>query len=406
MKQQALAGVKVLDFGWVMAGPWLGKQLADHGAQVVRVESTKRPDTMRASRHVAVSTAANPDDKPTFTHLNTSKYGITINLRHPRAQEMVERLIKWADIVTENFTPGTIGKLGLSYERIRQIKPDIIMVGCSVYGQTGPLAQQWGMDGTGNALSGRTYLTGWPDRSPTTPMCIPYGDAILPLFAAAAVIAALDYKRRTGKGQYIDASMLEVCTRQISPAIFDWKANSHLQTRMGNRVPDAAPHGVYPCTGDDRWCAITVFSDEEWAAFCKALGDPSWTAEQEFASLSMRKQNEDKLDNLVAGWTKNHTAEDVMQILQAAGVPAGIVQNAQDLMDKDPQLKERECFVKLKHPVLGIFNHPSPPYKLLKTKAEVKTSPCLGEHNEYVCTRLLGMSDEEFIDLMEAGVFE
>jgi len=406
MNKQALAGVKVLDFGWVIVGAWTGKQLADHGAQVIRIESARHPDTLRASRHVSISTATNLDDKPTFTHLNTSKYGITINLRHPRAHEVIDRLIRWADVVSENFTPGTMSKLGLSYEYISKIKPDIIMVGCSVYGQTGPLAREWGMDGTGNALSGRAYLTGWPDRGPVVPTCIPYGDAVLPLFAALTIVAALDYKRRTGKGQYIDASMLEVCVRQVSPALLDWQANAHLQTRTGNRIPYAAPHGVFPCVGDDRWCAIAVFTNKEWKAFCHVIGDPPWTKEGKFSTLDLRKQNEDELEKLVAKWTKRHSAEEVMQMMQAAGVPAGVVQNARDILENDSQLKERECFVMLKHPVLGAFSHPTPPYKLLKTKAQVRTSPCLGEHNEYVCTQLLGMSDEEFVNLLADGVLE
>jgi benzylsuccinate CoA-transferase BbsF subunit len=228
---------------------------------------------------------------------------------------------------------------------------------------------------------------------------------VLPLFNVLAVVAALDYKRRTGKGQYIDASMFEVLTHKTSPAILDWEANAHLQTRSGNRVPHAAPHGVFPCTGDDRWCAIATFTDEEWQAFCHVIGDPTWTRER-VATLELRKENEDELEELVAEWTKQHSAEEVMQMMQAAGVPAAVVQNAQDLLEHDPQLKESGSLVPLKHPVLGIFNHPNPPFKLLKTKAQIRTSPCLGEHTELVCTQLLGMSDEEFVELLQDGVFE
>ena len=405
MPKQALAGVKVLDFGWIIVGALTGKHLADHGAQVIRVESVTRPDTMRAERQVSISTATNPDDKPMFSYLNTSKYGMSVNLKHPRAREVIDRLIRWADVVSENFTPGTMSKLGLSYEYMSKIKPEIIMVGSSVYGQTGPLAREWGMDGTGMTLSGHLHLTGWPDREPVMTTCCPYGDIVLPLFAASAIVAALDYKRRTGKGQYIDASMLEVCSYKISPALLDWQANAHLQTRMGNRILNAAPHGVFPCLGDDRWCAIAVFTDEEWKAFCHVIGDPPWTKEPRFVTLDLRKQNEDELEKLVAEWTKNHSAEEVMQMMQVAGVPAGVVQNAQDILENDPQLKEREFLVPLEHPVLGIFGHPTPPYKLLKTKAQVRTSPCFGEHTEHVCTQLLGMSDEEFIELLQEGIF-
>jgi benzylsuccinate CoA-transferase BbsF subunit len=405
MNKQALAGVKVLDFGWIIVGGVTSKQLADHGAQVIRVESVTRPDAMRGDRQVSISKANNPDDKPMFTYLNTSKSSIAVNLKHPRSREVIDRLIRWADVVIENFTPGTMSKLGLSYEYMSQIKPEIIMIGCSVYGQTGPFARQWGMDGTANALSGRINLTGWPDREPLVPACCPYGDMVLPLLAALAIVAALDYKRRTGKGQYIDASMFEICVHSMSPAFLDWQANSHLQSRNGNRVPYAAPHAVLPCLGEDRWCAISVFTKEEWEAFCSAIGNPEWTKEPRFATLDLRKQNEDELEKLISEWTKKHSAEEIMHRMQAACVPAGVVQNARDILENDPQLKEREFLVPLKHPVLGVFGHPTPPYKLLKTPAQVKTSPCFGEHTESVCTGLLGFSDEEFVELLREGVF-
>jgi len=405
MEKQALAGVKVLDFGWALVGSLTSKQLADHGAQVVRVESITRIDLPRTNRMVSMSSATNPDDKPWFTHLNTSKYGMCLNLKSAPARSVIDRLIRWADVINSNFTPGTLTKLGFDYDYAKSVKPDIIMVAGSAYGQTGPMAREWGVDGTGAALSGYLELTGWPDRSPVGPN-VPYGDVVLPSFIAAAIVAALDYKRRTGKGQYIDASMLEVCAHQITPALLDLEANGHLQTRNGNRIPYAAPHGVFPCRGDDRWCAIAVFTGSEWGAFCHAVGDPPWTKESRFATLKSRKENEDILEELVAEWTKQFTAEEVMQTMQTTGVPAGVVQTMQDVLEHDPQLKDREFLVSLEHPVIGVFGHPTPPYKLLKTKAQVRTSPCMGEHTEYICTQLLGMSDEEFAELYQQGIFQ
>ncbi len=405
VEKQALAGVKVLDFGWALVGSLTTKQLADHGAQVIRVESITRVDLTRTNRMISRSSATNPDDKPWFTHLNTSKYSLALNLKCASARGMMERLIRWADVINSNFTPGTLNKLGFDYDYVKTIKPDIIVVAGSAYGQTGPMAREWGVDGTGAALSGYLDLTGWPDRSPVGPN-VPYGDVVLPFFIAAAIVSALDYKRRTGKGQYIDASMLEVCAHQITPALLDWEVNAHLQTRNGNRIDYAAPHGVFPCRGEDRWCAIAVFTDSEWKAFCHVLGEPPWTKEQRFATLSSRKANEDALEEFVAEWTKQYPAEEVMQKMQAAGVPAGVVQTMKDLLEHDPQLKEREFLVPVKHPVIGVFGHPTPPFKLLKTKAQVRTSPCLGEHTEYVCTQILGMSDEEFIDLFRQRLFE
>lgn len=405
MSQQALAGVKVLDFGWLIVGALVGKHLADHGAQVIRVESASRPDIMRTDRQVSVSTAASLDDKPVFNYLNTSKLSMAIDLRHPRARGIIEKLILWADVINENYTPGTMSKLGLDYEDLCRIKPDIIMCSSSTFGQTGPLAREWGMDGSGLTLAGNLYLTGWPDREPVMTTCAPYGDVVLPVFGAMAVIAALDHKRRTGKGQHIEAAMTEICSRVISSALLDWAANKNLQNRSGNRIPYAAPHGVFPCKGDDRWCAIAVFTEEEWQAFCRVIGEPSWTREKRFTTLRTRKQNEDELEKLVMLWTIQHKAEDVMRLMQSAGIPAGVVQNAQDILEKDPQLRDREFLVSLEHPVLGTFGHPAPPYKLTGTPAQLKSPPCIGEHTEYICTQLLGMSDVEFIELEQDGVF-
>jgi benzylsuccinate CoA-transferase BbsF subunit len=404
-RKQALAGVKVLDFGWALVGSVTTKQLADHGACVIRVESKTRLDNARATRSTSGSAGNNPDDKPRFTHYNTSKYGITLNLKHPEARKIINKLIKWADVVNENFTPGTMDKMGYGFDYVRGIKPDIIMVGGSVYGQTGPMARQWGVDGTGQAATGYFDLTGWPDRGPVGPNGH-YGDVTLPLVLAAAIVGALEYRQMTGKGQYIDGSMVEVCIHHITPALLDWQANKHLQTRNGNRVPHASPHGVFPCLGEDRWCVITVFTDEEWKSFCNVIGNPPWTKESKFITLQGRKENEDELEKLVGKWTVQHTAEEVMHTLQATGVPAGVVQTMQDILEKDSQIKERGYLTPLKHPVIGVFGHPTPVYKLSKTKAQIRTSPCLGEHTEHICTKLLGMSDAEFVNLLQQGVFE
>jgi benzylsuccinate CoA-transferase BbsF subunit len=403
MENQALAGVKVLDFGWAIAGAYASKHFGDYGAQVVKIESKKRPDLTRTATQISLSTARSLDDKPWFTHLNTSKYGIIINLKHDRAREVMERLIRWADVVNENYVPGTMKKLGLGYEDLKKIKPDIIMVSSSAYGQTGPLAKEPGTDAMGSSLTGHHYLTGYPDRMVYG---LNFGDYMLPYFSVLAVVAALDYKRRTGKGQHIDASMFEVMCHKSTPFILDFEVNAHISTPIGNRNFYAAPHGVFPCIGDEKWCVIAVFTNEEWQAFCHVIGDPPWTKEQRFATFDLRKQNEDELEELVAGWTRKYSSTEVMRMMQEAGVAAGVVQNAQDLLDNDPQIKEREFFVSLKHPILGFFSHTRPPYKLLKTKAQVRTSPCIGEHTEYVCTQLLGMTDTEFTDLFHAGVFE
>jgi benzylsuccinate CoA-transferase BbsF subunit len=402
--QQALAGVKVLDFGWALVGSLTSKILADYGADVIRIESKTRPDLSRISQNVSKSQRGNPDDKPWFVYLNTSKYSFTLNLKHPRAKEVIDRLILWADVINENFTPGTLTKLGFDYDYASDLNPGIIMVSGSAYGQTGPLAHEWGIDGTGAAWSGYLSLTGWPDREPVGPQ-MPFGDTIVPYLNVVALMAALDYRRRTGKGQHVDTAMIDVATHQATPALLDWQVNGRLQTRSANRVPHAAPHGVFPCLGDDRWCAIAVFQEEEWQALQAVMGKPAWSLKPEFSTLALRKEHEDELEAYLSGWTKSQQAEDVMHLLQQAGVPAGVAQNAADLIETDPQMKTRHLVKTLMHPVLGEMGHPSPTFILSETKPYLRTAPLLGEHVELVCKEILGMADSEFEELKREQVF-
>jgi crotonobetainyl-CoA:carnitine CoA-transferase CaiB-like acyl-CoA transferase len=255
-----------------LVGSITTKQLGDFGATVVKVETSKRIDLLRTDRQVSVSRSDNPDDKPWYNDLNTSKYGILLDLKNPKTAGILEKLIRWADVVMENFSPGTMKKLGLDYPSITKINPTIIMASGSVYGQTGPMANEWGVDGTGNALSSRLYMTGWPDRCPVVPSGMPYGDVVLPFILASAILAALDYRRRTGKGQYIDACMFEALVQQMAPAMLDFQITGDMPERSGNRIETAAPHGVFTCKGEDRWIAISIFTDEEWAAFCRVAG--------------------------------------------------------------------------------------------------------------------------------------
>jgi benzylsuccinate CoA-transferase BbsF subunit len=405
MDQPALNGVKVLDFGWALVGSLTGKHLADNGAMVIRVESSTRIDLSRTNRMVKISTGNNPDDKPWYTHLNTSKLGMALNLRTPQAKDIVTRLIRWADVINENFTPGTLGKLGIDYNYAKTIKPDIIMLSSSAYGQTGPMAGEWGVDGTGLAMSGYLDQTGWPDRMPVGANA-PYGDVVLPYINAMAIVAALDYKRRTGKGQYIDTSMVEVCIHSNTPNLLDYQANNHFRARNGNRIDYASPHGAFPCKGEDRWCTIAVFNENEWQAFCRVIGNPTWTEDVKFADMKSRKKNEDELENLISQWTIQYADYEVMRKMQEAGVPAGVVQTMADILGNDPQLKEREFLVPIKNPALGVFGHPAPAYKLSKTKARVGHAPSMGEHTEYICLNILGLSDVEFAELVGQNVLE
>lgn len=405
MDQKLLEGVKIFDFGWALAGGYTTKLLGDYGATVVKAESSVHIDFARTNRMVSVSSRTNPDDKPFYSYYNTSKLGLSINLKHPRAKEVIARFYRWADVVFENFSPGKLDELGFGYEFAKSIKPDIIMCHVSIYGQSGRMSNQPGTDGTGSSAAAHRLLTGWPDRYPVPPSNIFYGDMLVPLFAVTSIVAALDYRRRTGKGQEIDCSMFEALAQKAAPTVVDLAGNGNLQSRSGNRVAYAAPHGAYPCRGEDRWCAIAVYSDEDWKALCEAMGNPDWCRDPRFDTLEGRKGSEDVIDEEISRWTREWEADRLMEYLQSRGIAAGVIQTAGDLVDADPVLRERNYLAPVDHPVLGPFRHPRPPFLLSGHEPSMAPSPGLGEHTFHVCTEILGMTDEEFIELDQAGVF-
>jgi crotonobetainyl-CoA:carnitine CoA-transferase CaiB-like acyl-CoA transferase len=402
--KEALDDLKVIDFGWAIAAPTLCWFLATHGATVIRIESNKRPDVYRVS-------APYKDGKPGvnragfFAYPNVNKLSIALDLTQTKGIAIAKKLIAWADVVVDNFRVGPMEKWGLSYEDIRKIKPDIIMLRTTNQGLTGPYNKQagWGWQLVG--LTGISNIGGWPDREPLS-LGMPYTDVIAPRFGIAALMAALVHREKTGEGQLIDLSQLETSIHFIGPTMLNYFANNEEGKRMGNASPNAAPHGVYRCKGDDRWCAISVFTDEEWRGFCKALGNPIWTEDPKFKLFLNRKKNEEELNILVEKWTSQHPAESVMSLLQNEGVPAGVVQNGQNIYE-DPQLNYRNYFWTMDHPEMGAFAHLGQPFGLSETPAKPRMpAPCLGEHNEYICTNILGMSDEEFVDALSSGVLE
>ena len=401
MTDYALEGLKIADFTWYAAGPHTTRYFAIHGAMVVRIESEARLDATRANAPHRDGIPG-PNRSGTFAHANTSKYGITLDLRHPRGIEVAKRLVAWSDVVVENFTPGTMEDMGLGYEDLVKIKPDLIMLSTSNQGQTGPQARRPGFGIHLEALSGFNYLIGWPDSEPVI-MAGLATDMIAARFAASILLAALDFRRRTGNGQYIDLSQYQASLQFLAPPLLDFVVNGRIAQRVGNSSPCAAPHGVYPCLGEDRWCAIAVFSDQEWLAFCQALGNPVWSQEHRWATLEGRKENEEDLDHLVAETTTRFVAEELMGLLQTHGVSAAVVKNAADIYS-DPQLKYRGHFIPVEHSEIGSYLAEATGYRLSRTPFEFKPSPCLGEHNEHVYTQILGMSDEEFIGFLESGV--
>jgi benzylsuccinate CoA-transferase BbsF subunit len=402
--RSVFTGIRIADFTWYVAGPVVTKYFAQYGAQVIHVETSIKIDGHRSSppfrsESPAVNTSA------LFATSNDNKYGITLNLKHPKGLDIAKRLVAWADVIAENFTPGTMERLGLGYDELKKINPRIIMFSTSNQGQTGPRRSQPGFGSHLTALSGFTNITGWPDRSPSVPWG-PYTDFASIHFATFALTAALEYRHRTGKGQHLDLSQYESSLHLLTPLLLDYQVNGREFTRMGNRSQCAAPHGVYPCKGEERWCAIAIFTDDEWRRFCQVSGKPSWLSDPRFSTLTKRKENEDELDRLIGEWSKDFSAEDVMVMLQSAGVSAGIVENAKDLSE-DPQLKYRHYFKELEHPEIGKYLCEGNAFCLSKIRPDFRMpAPCLGEHNEYVYTKVLGMSDKEFIELLSEGVFE
>ncbi len=376
-----LSGVRVLDFAWALVGSITTKTLGDLGAEVVKVESRTRPDLARLDVQVSASQPGNFDDKPWFAHLNTSKRSLSLNMKDPRSREVLDPLIEWADVVVENFSPGTMKKLGLDYDALAARNPGIVMVSGSVFGQTGPLAQEWGVDGTGGALSSRTYLTGYPDRDPVIPGAVPYGDVIVPYVMAAHVAAALQYRRETGRGCHVDASMYEICVQQMREFIAAARRGETPQ-RTGNAAPGVLWQDVLRAAGEDRWVAVSLFDEDDRAKFAAIAGEDP------------------------AGWCATREDHAIVAELQAAGIAAGVVQDAEDMLERDPQLAERDALVTLDHPLLGPFGHIATPIRFSRDVPEPFRAPRIGEHVEEIARTLSGMTPERIAELESAGVFQ
>jgi benzylsuccinate CoA-transferase BbsF subunit len=395
----ALEGLKIADFSWVGAGPRATKDLADNGATVIKIESRERLDLGRLSPPFKAS-SKDPDGSAFFAQTNTSKRSVTLNLRHPGALALAKRLVAWSDIVFENFSFGYMERIGLGYEDLKAIKPDIIMVSVSATGRTGPLAQFRGYGNAAGALSGHAALSGWPDRPPHLPP-FAYGDVIAPLFAVIATLAAVEHKQRTGKGQHVDVSQFEPMVHVIGDVVGEFSATGKALKRA-NRSERAAPHGVYPCAGADNWIAIACPSDESWRMLAAAMAAPQLATDKRFASLDDRKQNEDALDALIADWTRGQDKSELTRQLCEAGIAAGAVQNGKEVFD-DPQLAALGHFVALDHPVLGASAMPASPFALSGTPGAVTRSPLLGEHNREVFIDMLGLPEAEFDALVADG---
>lgn len=391
-RKAALEGVRVVDFTWVLAGPYCSRVLADFGAEVIKVQSAV----------IGKETL----DSSYFVTYNRNKLGVTINMANPKGVEVCKRLIRVSDVIVENFSARVLRQWGLDWESIESFKPDTILVSMAGFGHTGPMKDYVSFGPTLHALAGITKLTTFPGHGPIG-YGYSYADHVGGMSGALGVMQALNYRYRTGKGQFVDVAQLEGLTSLLSTALLECTFNGRPPKPMGNKLqhPAVAPHDVYRCKGDDRWVAIAVFDEEEWCAFCQAIGNPAWTREERFSTHLTRVENAVALDRLIEEWTLQHTAEEVMHLLQGAGVAAGVVQNGQDLGEFDAQLKERGFYVKARHTELGEVRLDGSPIRFSRTPFQAKrAAPIMGEDNDYVFRELMGMSDEEIETLTEEGV--
>ncbi|MDZ4278967.1 MAG: CoA transferase [Dehalococcoidia bacterium] len=399
--------VNVLDLSWVAAGPLCGMIFAYHGAAVVRVESAVRIDVARGS---PPSAGHGINKSGYFAAMNLGKYDVCLDLNKPAGLEVTNRLVDWADIVLEGFTPGTMKQWGLDYESLRRRKHDIIMISLTLQGQTGPEATLPGYGLQVQGMSGLASLTGWPDGPPTG-VTLAYPDYVVPFFATFAAMAALDQRERTGEGQHVDLGQMEAMINVTGTAIPDYAVNGREQLRAGNRLmagdaPYTAPHGTYPVQGEDRWIAVATFDDDQWGSLCRALGREDWLSDERFVTQDARCRNDETLDAAIAEETARHDGRELMERLQQAGVPAGVAHDQRGLFD-DPQLEHRKHFVPMVHGDWGEFPAEQFGVRLSETPPRIqRPSPLIGEHNEYVMRELLGYSAEEFDRLVAEGAIE
>ncbi len=401
MAKAVFQGIKVCDFAWIAMGPQVARELALHGATAIRVESHRKLDGLRTSGPFK-DFRPGIDRTGFYSAFNTQKYGISLDYSRPRGQEVARRLVQWADIVTDSMTPGTLAKFGLDYESVARLKPDIIYFSTSQMGKSGPYGQFGSFGDVASAYCGFSQILGYPDRTPLR-LHNAYTDFTAPWPLIVSVISALLYRRKTGKGVYLEQSQIESGIGMLGPALLDYAANGRISGRIGNQDPYMCPHNSYPCRGEYRWIAIAIGNDEEWCSLCEVMGRPEWRQDSRFSTFMSRKENEAELDGLIAHWTRDYPSEQLMAMLQAAGVPSGTVHDGEGIVN-DPQVKHRQAFRWLNHSVIGRMLYNTPSYALSKTPPEIwKAAPCLGEDNELVYKDMLGYSDDDICSMLVDG---
>jgi benzylsuccinate CoA-transferase BbsF subunit len=402
MARLPVAGVRVTDFTWIGAGSYATKILADFGADVIKIESNRRLDSLRLAAPYKDGVKG-VNRSGYFADRNTSKRSMTLDMKHPKALALVMKLIATSDIVANNFTPGVMERFGLDYESVRRAKPDIIYLNMSMNGTTGPERGYLGYGAGMAAITGLQHLTGLPGRVPAG-TGTNYPDHVPnPCHAAFAVLAALRHRRRTGEGQFIDIAQTEPTIALLGPAVLDLTVNGRLQQPRGNQHPAAAPHGVYRCKGEDRWIAICAMTDTQWQALRQVLGDPEWAREAGYGSVGGRVAKRVAIDEKLDIETARRDAGELTAALQARGVAAGVVATAADVT-RDPQLEHRGHWVTLDHPEMRRSLYNAPPFRCSRTPVVLsRPAPLLGQHTAEICRELLGLTDAQIAALVEEG---
>ncbi|WP_423922624.1 CoA transferase [Candidatus Poriferisodalis sp.] len=396
-----LTGLKVVDFSWIGVGPITAKALADHGATVVRVESGGRLDGLRVNPPFK-DDVIDVDMAHFYGTFNTSKKSIDVDLRTPEGVDIARRMIAWADVVVEAWTPGTFARNIADDDLIAELNPTAIVVHTSLMASGGPLSPLGGFGYHAAAIAGFYPIVGWPDLPPDGPY-LAYTDTISPRFITATLLAALDRRRRTGKGCVIEAAQLECGLQFLAPELADYGASGVVAIRNGNRDPNVAPQGVYPCAGEDRWCAITIADDTQWATLVKLMGAPQWALAPELSTLEGRLAAHDAIDTQITEWTADQDAATLERQLADAGIAAGMVQRSSDLL-ADPQYVHRGFHRWLEHPRMGTVPYSGHQYQIAGYDHGPRfAAPMLGQHTFEVLSEFLGMSDDEIADIAASG---
>ena len=401
MNSLPLKGIRVVDFTLAWAGPYATMLLSMMGAEIIKVESRKRIDHSRLSSITTGQVFDNPNMSSVFNDLNLGKRGVNLDLKKPKSIELALELFKVSDIVMANMRPGVMKKLGLGYDEIKKVKPDIIVIDSSARGSNGPEKNYIGYAPSFGALSGLSNLTGHPDSKPASMMG--EVDLLSATTAAFAILVALEHRKKTGEGQYIDLSSSEAMSVCIGEAFLDYFMNGNIREKVGNQDGMMVPHNSYQCKGKNRWISIAVETEEEWSSFCKVIGKTELINDERFSDAYGRWENQDELDKIIDEWAINYDPFEIMKKLQEAGIAASPRYTSRDLFE-DEHLKERNFARKINHPVIGERTVIAEPWKYSTLSFNIGYGPLLGEHNDYIFGELLGLSTDEVKKLVEEEV--